>query len=98
MNRIFEIAVGLTARRWRTIHNLNYLAFVFGTVHANLLGANFQDLPVRVVSIAMLLTVAVLFVRAQIEAQRKQAEIRARLAAAERARKGWTHEAPGPRG
>jgi methionine sulfoxide reductase heme-binding subunit len=74
-------------KSWRKIHNLNYLAFVFGTVHANLLGANFQDLPVRIASIAMLLVVAALFVRAQIEARRKQAEIQARLAAAKRARK-----------
>jgi DMSO/TMAO reductase YedYZ heme-binding membrane subunit len=74
-------------RRWRTVHDFNYLAFVFGTVHANLLGANFADWPVRVVSVAMLLVVAVLFVRQRIEARKKQAEIQAKIAAAKRIQK-----------
>lgn len=73
-------------RKWRTIHNLNYAAFAFGTIHANLLGANFEDWPVRIVSLAMLLVVAVLFVRQQIETRKKQAEIQAKIAAAKRAR------------
>jgi sulfoxide reductase heme-binding subunit YedZ len=74
-------------RRWRTIHDFNYLAFVFGTIHANLLGANFKDWPVRIVSMAMLLMVAILFVRQRIEARRKQAEIQAKIAAAKAAKK-----------
>jgi DMSO/TMAO reductase YedYZ heme-binding membrane subunit len=74
-------------RRWRTIHELNYVAFFFGTVHANLLGANFQDLPVRIISLAMLAVVAVLFVRQRIEQRKKQAEIQARIAAAKRVQK-----------
>jgi len=74
-------------RRWRTIHDFNYLAFVFGTVHANLIGANFEDWPVRVVSIAMFIVVAVLFVRQRIEARKRQAEIQAKIAAAKRAQK-----------
>ena len=68
------------------IHNLNYAAFAFGTIHANLLGANFEDWPVRIVSLAMLLVVAVLFARQQIETRKKQAEIKAKIAAAKRAR------------
>lgn len=72
-------------RRWRTIHDFNYLAFVFGTIHANLLGANFLDWPVRIASMAMLLVVAVLFVRQRIEARKKQAEIQAKIASAKRA-------------
>jgi DMSO/TMAO reductase YedYZ heme-binding membrane subunit len=74
-------------RRWRTIHDFNYLAFAFGTVHANLLGANFADWPVRAVSIAMFIVVAVLFVRQRIQARKKQAEIQARIAAARAAKK-----------
>ena len=77
-------------RRWRTIHDFNYLAFVFGTIHANLIGANFEDWPVRVVSIAMLILVAVLFVRQRIEARRRQAEIQAKIAAAKRVQKKKT--------
>jgi len=74
-------------RRWRTIHDFNYVAFVLGTVHANLLGANFGDWPVRIVSMAMLLVVAVLFIRQRIAARKKQAEILARIAAAKRAQR-----------
>jgi DMSO/TMAO reductase YedYZ heme-binding membrane subunit len=74
-------------KRWRAIHDFNYLAFVFGTAHANLLGANFRDPAVRIVSTAMLLVVAVLFVRQRIEARKKQAEIQAKIAAAKRVQK-----------
>jgi DMSO/TMAO reductase YedYZ heme-binding membrane subunit len=74
-------------RRWRTIHDFNYLAFVFGTVHANLIGANFEDWPVRVVYMAMFIIAAVLFVRQRIEARKRQAEIQAKIAAAKRAQK-----------
>ena len=77
-------------RRWRTIHDFNYLAFAFGTVHANLIGANFEDWPVRIVSIAMFIVVAVLFIRQRIEARRRQAEIQAKIAAAKRVQKKKT--------
>jgi len=70
------------------IHDFNYLALLFGTIHANLLGGNFGDLPVRIVSLAMLLVVAVLFVRQRIEARKKQAEIQAKIAAAKRIQQG----------
>lgn len=79
-------------RRWRTIHDFNYLAFVFGTIHANLLGATFELWPVRIVSMAMVLVVAILFVRQRIEARKQQAEIQARIAAAKAAKK----DKPGP--
>lgn len=69
-------------KRWRTIHAFNYVAFAFGTVHANIIGANFQELPVRIVSIAMFVVVAVLFVRQRIEARRQRAKIEARKTAA----------------
>jgi len=75
-------------RRWRAIHDFNYLAFALGTVHANLLGQNFRDLSVRLVSMAMLAIVAVLFVRQRIEARRKQAEIQTRIAAAKQRKQG----------
>jgi DMSO/TMAO reductase YedYZ heme-binding membrane subunit len=65
-------------KRWRTIHEFNYLAFVFGTIHANLLGANFKDLPMRIVSIAMLVVVSILFVRQRIEARQRRARSEAR--------------------
>jgi DMSO/TMAO reductase YedYZ heme-binding membrane subunit len=75
-------------RRWRTIHDFNYMAFLFGTIHANLLGHNFGDLPVRIVSLSMLLVVAVLFVRQRIEARKKRAETQAKIAAAKHIQQG----------
>jgi DMSO/TMAO reductase YedYZ heme-binding membrane subunit len=65
-------------KRWRTIHGFNYLAFAFGTIHANLVGTDFQNLPVRVVSIAMFIVVAILFIRQRIEAWRQRAKIEGR--------------------
>jgi DMSO/TMAO reductase YedYZ heme-binding membrane subunit len=60
-------------KNWKVVHAFNYLAFAFGTVHANRLGANFADWPVRTVSIAMLLVVLALFVRQQLEARQRRA-------------------------
>jgi DMSO/TMAO reductase YedYZ heme-binding membrane subunit len=73
-------------KRWRTIHGFNYLAFAFGTIHANLVGTDFQSLPARVISIVMFVVVAILFVRERIEARRRRAEIEARKKAAGKAR------------
>ena len=60
---------------WRTIHIFNYLAFAFGTIHANLLGANFEDLLVRAVSIAMFVLATVLFFRQRIDARKRRSRI-----------------------
>jgi sulfoxide reductase heme-binding subunit YedZ len=48
-------------KNWRVIHYLNYLAFWLVTVHAILIGTNFQSLPMRVIAVVLaLVTVAVL--------------------------------------
>jgi len=48
-------------KNWRVIHYLNYLAFWLVTVHAILIGTNFQPLAMRVVAVVLaLVTVAVL--------------------------------------
>jgi predicted ferric reductase len=49
-------------RSWRSLHWLNYLAFLLGTIHGVLIGTDFQPLAVKVVSIAMALTVVGVFV------------------------------------
>jgi methionine sulfoxide reductase heme-binding subunit len=59
-------------KNWKTIHWLNYVAFLLGTVHAWLIGPNFQHLGVRVVSGAMAVTLAVVFVVKRREASRRR--------------------------
>lgn len=36
--------------RWKLLHWLNYLAFILGTVHAIMIGPNFQHIGVRIVA------------------------------------------------
>jgi predicted ferric reductase len=74
---LIAAAVALLRRKigkqWKTIHRLNYLAFLLGTIHAQMLGLNFQHLAVRIVSAAMAAGVVVVFVlKRQTEARRKQ--------------------------
>jgi len=61
-------------RSWRTIHMLNYLAFGFGTVHAWLIGRDFQGLGGRVVLVAM----AAIIVWAFIQKRRQVGRVAAR--------------------
>jgi sulfoxide reductase heme-binding subunit YedZ len=48
---------------WKTLHLLNYVAFLLGTVHANLLGTDFQHTVVRAMSAAFALAVLVTLIR-----------------------------------
>ncbi len=60
-------------KQWKTIHRLNYLAFLLGTIHAQMLGRNFQHLAIRIVSAAMAVGVVTVFVlKRRTEARRKQ--------------------------
>ena len=63
---------------WKTIHWLNYLAFLLGTVHAQLIGPNFQHLGVRIVSIAMAVLVVVVFALKRVEVYRRNQRRKAR--------------------
>jgi len=59
--------------QWKMIHRFNYLAFLLGTIHAQMLGRNFQHLAVRIVSAAMAAGVVVVFVlKRRTEARRKR--------------------------
>jgi predicted ferric reductase len=60
-------------KSWRTVHWLNYIAFLLGTVHALLIGSDFTLLPVRVVSIAMAGVVIGVFVWKRVAAARRRA-------------------------
>ena len=61
-------ALGALLRRswrksWRTIHMLNYVAFLLGTVHAVLIGTDLGQPFLRLAPIAMALIVVAVFVR-----------------------------------
>ncbi len=40
-------------KNWKLLHQLNYVAFLLGTVHAQMLGTDFKHLAVRAVSLIM---------------------------------------------
>jgi hypothetical protein len=50
-------------RTWRTIHFLNYLAFLLVTVHAIMIGTDLQHTIVKAVSVALALVVVVIFIQ-----------------------------------
>ena len=50
-------------RNWRTIHFLNYVAFLLITVHANMIGTDFQHTIVKAVSVALALMIVAIFIQ-----------------------------------
>jgi len=64
--------------QWKMIHRLNYLAFLLGTIHAQMLGRNFQHLAVRIVSAAMAAGVVAVFVLKRRTQARRKRQRRAR--------------------
>lgn len=50
-------------QNWRAIHFLNYAAFLLGTVHAIMIGTDFQHTIVKAVSVALALVVVVIFIQ-----------------------------------
>lgn len=61
---------------WRWVHLLNYVAFILGTVHANLIGTNFQDLGPRIGSVVMALAALAVLVRRRIPTRAAQGRSR----------------------
>ena len=59
LTALFRASIG---KNWKTIHWLNYIAFLLGTVHALLIGPNFTHLGVRIVSIVMAVVLVTVFV------------------------------------
>ena len=59
-------------KHWKVIHWVNYLVFLMGTLHAQTMGANFQHLGVRILSILMALVVVFLFVWKRTAKRRRQ--------------------------
>jgi len=54
---------------WRWVHLLNYVAFLLGTAHANLIGTNFQDLGPRIGSVVLAAVALAVLVRRRIPAR-----------------------------
>jgi sulfoxide reductase heme-binding subunit YedZ len=50
-------------RNWRTVHLLNYVAFLLGTVHAVMIGTDFQHTIAKAVSVALALVIVVIFIQ-----------------------------------
>lgn len=58
--------------QWRSIHWLTYLAFILGTIHAQMLGGSFQYLIVRIISIAMAVALVAVFVIKRLRQQKRR--------------------------
>jgi len=57
-------------QRWRTIHYLNYIAFLLATVHAVMIGTDFISPVMKGVAILMALAVVAIFVQKRIRRSR----------------------------
>lgn len=79
LTALFRTSIG---KSWKTIHWLNYVAFLLGTIHGQLIGATFQYWSVRIVSGAMALVIVVVFVWKRVQDRRRRQKIaRARKSA-----------------
>ena len=50
-------------RNWRAIHFLNYVAFLLATVHAIMIGTDFQHTIVKAVPVALALVIVAIFIQ-----------------------------------
>lgn len=73
---LLRTAIG---QNWKTIHWLNYLAFILATIHAQLIGSDFNNIVIQIVSAAMALVLIGIFYwkrtrkrRAKAQAAKKQ--------------------------
>lgn len=71
LTALLRTAIG---KNWKVIHWLNYLVFVLGTIHAQMIGPNFQHIGVRIVSGAMALVLIGVFVWKRTRKQRALAK------------------------
>jgi hypothetical protein len=50
-------------RNWRTVHLLNYVAFLLGTIHAILIGTDFQSTVAKAVAVALAVVIVAIFIQ-----------------------------------
>jgi sulfoxide reductase heme-binding subunit YedZ len=67
LTALFRTAIG---KNWKVIHWLNYVVFILGTIHAQMIGPNFQHIGVRIVSGIMALVLIGVFVWKRMRKQR----------------------------
>ncbi|MFP4343496.1 MAG: hypothetical protein ACLFU8_02275 [Anaerolineales bacterium] len=70
LTALFRASLG---RSWRIIHWLNYLAFLLGTIHGQLIGTSFNSPLIRIVSGLMALVLVVVFVVKRVRKSRRRA-------------------------
>jgi len=58
-------------RNWRTVHLLNYVAFLLGTIHATLIGTDFQSPIAKAVAVALAIVIVAIFVRKRFRGRRQ---------------------------
>lgn len=68
LTALFRASIG---KSWKVIHWLTYVAFFFGTVHALLIGPNFQHLALRIIAMLMAVGLVVVFVLRRMAMQRR---------------------------
>lgn len=74
---LFFLAAGIALYRkkyknWRKVHYLSYLAFLLVTLHALMLGDDFELAIMRILAIAMAITVIVIFIHKRSASGRKR--------------------------
>jgi DMSO/TMAO reductase YedYZ heme-binding membrane subunit len=57
---------------WRLLHQLNYVAFLLGTVHGILIGTDFGRPMLRLLPVAMALVVGFVFIRKRVTQKRRR--------------------------
>jgi sulfoxide reductase heme-binding subunit YedZ len=58
-------------RNWRTIHLLNYAAFLLGTIHAILIGTDFQSTVAKAIAVALAIVIVALFIQKRFRGRKR---------------------------
>ncbi|MGC9395856.1 MAG: ferric reductase-like transmembrane domain-containing protein [Anaerolineae bacterium] len=75
LTALFRTAIG---KNWKVIHWLNYLAFMLGTIHAQMIGTSFVHLGLRIVAWVMLAVLVGVFVWKRTRKRRALAKAKAK--------------------
>ena len=58
-------------RNWRTVHLLNYVAFLLGTIHAILIGTDFQSTVAKAVAVTLAIVIVAIFVQKRFRGRKR---------------------------
>ena len=59
------------SRNWRTVHLLNYAASLLGTIHATLIGTDFQSTVAKAVAVALAIVDEALFIQKRFRGRKR---------------------------